>query len=142
MLVRVQPCAPPLRICGNCKIEKELHDFNIRRKNNKIYYQSYCKDCASRLKTKWSRENKSHLRSYKINRKYNLSKDQYDDLYWSQNGNCAICKIPLIIGKLTHVDHCHETGRIRGLLCTNCNTGLGIFEKFKKMPEVYEYLNK
>lgn len=46
----------------------------------------------------------------------------------AQDGLCAICKQPLTQGKHTHVDHCHQTGRVRGLLCRGCNVGLGNFQ--------------
>jgi len=64
--------------------------------------------------------------------KYNITKETYDILSNSQNNVCAICKKPNNIknGKIKKlgVDHCHKTGRIRGLLCTKCNIGIGMLD--------------
>lgn len=64
-------------------------------------------------------------------RRYGISPTAYDGLMASQNGCCAICHLPPEGrgkgGKL-HVDHDHETGRVRGLLCGLCNTALGGFQ--------------
>lgn len=56
---------------------------------------------------------------------YNLDHEDYQLLFLSQNKKCAICQISLKIG---HVDHCHKTRKIRGLLCRKCNSGLGMFK--------------
>jgi len=73
---------------------------------------------------------KNHLR-----RKYHMTIEDYDSLLVAQNYACRICgKIGADRGWLTKrqrinlfVDHCHITGKIRGLLCHNCNAGLGMF---------------
>jgi hypothetical protein len=61
---------------------------------------------------------------------YGLTVDQYDTLLQAQNGRCAICSSdkPGGRGKHWHVDHCHDQGHVRGLLCRACNTGLGVFK--------------
>ena len=61
-----------------------------------------------------------------ILRKYGLTPEQFRDMMDSQYGWCAICKEPLL---KPHVDHDHQTGRARGLLCSNCNTGIGLFKE-------------
>lgn len=59
---------------------------------------------------------------------YGLTPDQYDELLASQEGRCAICRTETPGGKGGwHVDHDHATGKVRGLLCDNCNNGLGRF---------------
>lgn len=64
--------------------------------------------------------------------KYGIKPSEYADLFWKQNGVCAICKEKeTVINTLTNktvalsVDHCHDTGKIRGLLCQRCNIGIG-----------------
>lgn len=63
-------------------------------------------------------------RKYRLLRDFGITPDEYDTLLLGQGGVCAICE-----GddgrKLLAVDHCHDTGKIRGLLCRQCNTGLG-----------------
>lgn len=79
-------------------------------------------------------------RKRSLRNKYSMTVENYNKLLAQQGGKCAICrkhqsefKYPL------HVDHDHQTGRVRGLLCCGCNTGLGHFEKFHK--EMQTYLN-
>ena len=59
---------------------------------------------------------------------YGLSIEAYESIFKFQNGACAICKGQNMDGKRLAVDHCHSTGKIRGLLCSNCNNGLGRFK--------------
>lgn len=60
---------------------------------------------------------------------YGISRAEYDAMLQAQGGVCAICKGPHRgVGKRLHVDHCHDTGAVRGLLCGNCNTFIGLAE--------------
>lgn len=62
-----------------------------------------------------------------MTRKYGLTKAEFDLLLEQQGGVCAICAGPRSgPGKRFHVDHCHDTGQVRGLLCGNCNTAIGL----------------
>ena len=76
-------------------------------------------------------------------RKYGLTVDDYNKMYKEQNGKCAICKTDCLserFGKFD-VDHDHETGKIRGLLCNKCNTGLGLFkDNVEHLKSAIEYL--
>lgn len=64
-----------------------------------------------------------------LQRKYGITLEQYNILLVKQNSNCAICGINQAnLSRALAVDHCHTTGKIRGLLCSNCNTGLGLFD--------------
>lgn len=56
--------------------------------------------------------------------KYGITLDQYAAMLEAQNGLCALCEQR----EPKHIDHCHETGRVRGLLCPSCNTALGKFD--------------
>lgn len=58
-----------------------------------------------------------------IKHKYGLTKQGWHDILVSQAGRCAICTAAM---RSPYVDHCHETGRVRGFLCTTCNAGLGM----------------
>jgi Recombination endonuclease VII len=71
-----------------------------------------------------------HYSRKKVYSKYEpgFTWDRYDELWDLQNGNCAICSSELIWdSKLTHVDHSHSENKVRGLLCSLCNQGLGSF---------------
>jgi hypothetical protein len=69
-----------------------------------------------------------------LKRKYGITLENFKAMYAAQNGLCAICKVPLpdLLAsgrerKRVHVDHCHESKVVRGLLCNVCNLGIGLF---------------
>lgn len=65
-------------------------------------------------------------------RRYGLTLDAYRELLQKQNGRCAICGTTACVsGRGLAVDHCHETGRVRGILCSLCNAGLAKFRDDK-----------
>ena len=68
--------------------------------------------------------------SYWRLRRYGITEDQYQQMLVDQGGACGICHRPMIE---PHVDHCHETKTVRGLLCNDCNVGLG---RFKDSPDI------
>ena len=72
-----------------------------------------------------------HAQAYKrdlaLRNAYGISLEEYDNMLESQLGCCAICSMtPEENGRRLDVDHCHETGKVRGLLCHNCNSMLGL----------------
>ena len=74
--------------------------------------------------------NKDRHRNTRLLRKYGISLVEYDALFVAQGGRCAICgrERPTRGDQMLHVDHCHRTGKVRGLLCSPCNTVLGFLE--------------
>lgn len=71
-----------------------------------------------------------------LRRRYNMTLDDYEQMLIAQNGVCAICEGPPrgrgADEDRFHVDHCHETGRVRGLLCSPCNTAVGLLDEDAK----------
>lgn len=67
-------------------------------------------------------------RNARLREKYGITLVQYGEMYDAQDGCCGICKESFPPGAQLHVDHDHDTGDIRGLLCGNCNAGLGMFQ--------------
>lgn len=65
-----------------------------------------------------------------VTRKYKIPADVKQHMFTMQEGRCAICKKELTLWGKTgaHLDHCHKTGKLRQLLCSACNTGLGQFK--------------
>lgn len=63
-----------------------------------------------------------------IKNTFGLSKEDFFNILEKQDSKCALCNKPFVGlgGNILHIDHCHETGRIRGLLCMPCNVGLGM----------------
>lgn len=72
-------------------------------------------------------------RDQELRRKYGITLEQYNQMLDDQGGLCALCEKPPVVGKhkVLCVDHCHDTNRVRKLLCSECNIGLG---KFKDDP--------
>jgi hypothetical protein len=78
---------------------------------------------------------KARRRNYEYERKYGITTSDYEALITEQDGLCAICREPCVTGKRLSVDHDHKTGQIRGLLCYQCNVGLGNFKDRKELLE-------
>lgn len=132
-----------LRVCSKCKVEKPLSEYNPS-KMHKQGRRPACKECMNaarrekykdpefreRMLTKskaWSKENPFAWRQAYLMRTYNITIDEYQTLYDAQGGVCALCRLPEQIKTMLAVDHDHETGKVRGLLCFRCNTALGAF---------------
>lgn len=99
---------------------------------------STCQDCETRVAKKKLANFKSNLRQ-----KYGITVEQFNNLLAQQQGVCAICKKPEIDNKRLSVDHCHKTKTIRGLLCSACNGGLGLFkDDCYSLQQAIEYVRK
>jgi hypothetical protein len=98
----------------------------VERHLNAWYCDPICKMHASNAKKE---RDAARLRAYHYNRKFGITVEDYDRMAAEQNGGCAICGTTEPGGRgVFHVDHCHDSGKVRGLLCTGCNTGLGQFK--------------
>lgn len=67
---------------------------------------------------------KTMLKNNRLKSRYGITSEDYAEMLKSQNSLCLICEEE----KPLHVDHCHSTGKVRGLLCHSCNNGLGCFK--------------
>jgi hypothetical protein len=112
-----------------CRICKETKHFELfpKRKDSKDGFKNLCSDCHKKECSNWYLKNIDHHENKRLLRVFGISSSQKKYLIEKQSSCCAICKNPLDMAKHTNVDHCHTTGKIRGILCTNCNTGLGKF---------------
>lgn len=117
-----------MKTCKTCGITKGLDQFHKSPKGVDGV-RAHCKVCRSAK----HREDYDPERQRRAMTKfrYGISVDEVDRMRAQQNHCCAICGIheddSSGRGKL-HIDHCHETGKVRGLLCSNCNTALGKFQ--------------
>lgn len=93
------------------------------------WYMSH-KEKANKEASNWQRNNKDKVKAIKrktdLKTKYGMSVEDFDSMSASQGFACAICKI--IPTATLHVDHDHQTGKVRGLLCSKCNTALGLLK--------------
>jgi Recombination endonuclease VII len=111
-----------MKRCPDCGVSKSLEEFP-RNRNCKDGRHPYCKPCHNAR----GKESKERLyggsRHYHLMRRYGIGADEFDELVRRQGGVCVICGRP----DPEHVDHDHDTGAVRGILCFNCNGGLGQF---------------
>lgn len=116
------------RRCRLCGIEKPLSEFYIRKDTGKHRHE--CKTCLiekHRFKT------------------LGVCNAKYDELLVIQGNKCAICGSTLNSSRYTKlaVDHDHKTGKVRGLLCTNCNTAIGLMKDSpERLQAAIEYLRR
>jgi hypothetical protein len=104
------------------------------QEKSKAYHARYREVCPERKKARdkvYRQANKlkskAHKRKHELKKKYGLSLEQYGLLLARCNGRCPICKSPFsdsILDMKPVVDHCHKTGRVRGVLCRACNRSL------------------
>lgn len=114
-----------------CKTCLEIKDISKFHKNHtgKDGYHNECGKCRSKKHFSKDRRTKEQLKDKKLRENYGISLVDYNNMFQEQFGCCAICKRHQ--SELTvslSVDHCHITKRVRGLLCYNCNSGLGRFK--------------
>lgn len=116
---------------------------------SKIYYKVYYEKNKSRILKRESlyrktSEGKRVSKRANYRRKFGLEIEDIELILSSQDYRCLICKIHQNdLPKALAVDHCHNTGRIRGMLCSNCNTALGMVkDSIWILKELIEYLNK
>ncbi|MGC0333074.1 hypothetical protein RKD23_006064 [Streptomyces sp. SAI-170] len=92
--------------CGEVKPHSEWE----RNGSSSDSWASSCRPC---------RAERNQISYFKV--KYGLTKGERDEMVASQGGVCCIC----LSAPAVHVDHCHKTGRVRGVLCFNCNSAIG-----------------
>jgi hypothetical protein len=80
--------------------------------------------------------------NYNLLARYGITVDQYNEMLARQNGVCAICEEPCSSGRRLAVDHDHDTGKVRGLLCNRCNRGIGLIKKSSHLKRAAKYLEK
>ncbi|MBB4744479.1 hypothetical protein BJY16_007938 [Actinoplanes octamycinicus] len=110
------------RHCPDCGEAKPLAEFP-RSRNDTGGYGRYCKPCHNMRGKETRQRLYGGSREYHLRRRYGIGQAEFDALLADQGGVCAICGAP----DPQHVDHDHRTGRVRGILCFNCNGGLGQF---------------
>ena len=162
-----------VKICFKCKKEKDLWEFykhkshkdgltsSCKECTNKVNKYNYKKYKIKRLEwakqyrlghkeelkkwgKDWYKKNKDKVKNYALMQKYGITLDDYNIMFMKQNGCCAVC------GKhqseMTHslaVDHSHESGQVRGLLCDGCNVVLGyVNDDTNILLLMVDYLNK
>jgi hypothetical protein len=139
MLVQADVSVQPLaKTCSDCRETKPVGDFYLR--SDRKTPRSRCKAChRAKCNQRWHSDEALRDRNYDgwLRLTYSISLSDYNALAGNQGWACAICGLdPQIIGadqsrhaRRLNVDHCHATGRVRGLLCGSCNRSLAVLER-------------
>lgn len=146
----------PKKSCSKCEMRLPISRFyGDRRAPDK--HQACCKACSYAVQRKtiakradhyrtigrnWQDANRLAAKTHSLMRTHGIDVDEYLRLLAAQGDCCAICRRPHEMGRDFHVDHCHATGRIRGVLCHHCNTGIGLLgESAERMRAAITYLD-
>jgi hypothetical protein len=131
-------------VCSACKETRQIQGHglcrrcylaqpHVREKKNKARQEKYANDPARRRDHRAAQliSGKGPEQQRARNRRhfYKLEPDAFKAMWDKQGGQCPVCAVALVEGRGQvgcHVDHCHTTGRVRGLLCGRCNSGLGM----------------
>ena len=114
------------KVCQLCNSSKPLENYH-KNKQIKDGKHTICKECNIQKSKKWRVDNPEKAKTLNYRKKYNLTYEQVGELRLKCGYRCEICDIneaQAPRGSL-FVDHCHETGEVRGMLCLNCNNLLG-----------------
>jgi hypothetical protein len=126
-----------IKCCSRCKVIKPVSSF--RKRSDARAVRSICKVCFRR-----------DDRNRQLKQNFGIDLNEYNEILKKQKYVCAICNQPETRACNTKgatqelaVDHCHKTQKIRGLLCCNCNTGIGLLKESKSVLEnAINYLEK
>ena len=126
--------------CGHVKLATEMADRWSRH---------ICKACYSDAGNEWQRghpdEAARHKRNHHLLKTFGITLAEFEVMLESQQGSCASCADELVDprGYGPHVDHDHDTGKVRGILCFGCNVGLGAFrDDPRRLRAAAEYLER
>jgi len=128
---------PGTKYCPGCAVALPIEAFGSNRSSGDGR-TAYCKPCHNQ-KGRESKERMGGSRQYHLKRRYGIGAADVDAMVERQGGLCAICRE----GKAEHVDHDHVTGLVRGILCFNCNGGLGQFkDSMQRLAQASAYLKQ
>lgn len=130
-----------IKQCIKCKEVKSIDQYP-KHKSTKDGYRSECKKCRAIYSKEWREQNPEQRKSSHLKELYNITLDEYKAMWINQKGCCKLCgNYQFKFTQFFAVDHNHKCCQgktscgkcIRGLLCNDCNTGLG---KFKDNTDV------
>lgn len=130
---------PDKKVCSACGQEKPIYDF-CSKLTAPTGFSGICKACKRSQLSRLRKQNPNYTlvaRNNQLLSDYGISLEDFNKLSLEQKGFCSICSenLPLV------VDHCHKTKKVRGLLCRNCNLGLGYFkDNLERLQKAIDYL--
>lgn len=135
-----------MKTCTKCKREKTLQKFSTDR-SRPGGLQCWCKLCCNRSNKDYHSRFPEKRKEDDRRRRYGVSPEEYCSMISFQKGLCAICGAEFSnrqkMLSSPHIDHCHDTGKVRGLLCHRCNSLLGLAEdSLVVLDNAKRYLNE
>lgn len=141
-----------IRQAGYNKTFREKHPERFRQQQLAAHARLKAKDpeefaqrrraAVKRYRKKHPDKNRRERRGAQLKHYYGITQENYDRMLTKQGGVCASCGDPPD-KRCLDVDHCHITGRVRGLLCRSCNGGLGLFrDSITRLQQAIEYLKQ
>lgn len=136
-----------MKTCTRCKLEKSFEEFTPRKSRRKAggppTLNTVCRKCRTQQTYAWrirtNRDAPKPRPGYSREHLYGLSETAFKELVTKQRNLCKICECEM---GCPHVDHCHQTGAVRGLLCQNCNTGIGMLKDSpERLRKALDYLS-
>ena len=127
-------------VCRDCtnKRRREL------RKENPEEAKAQSREASRKWRERHPEDGKEYRKNWHLLKKYNITIKDYDTMLAKQDNRCAMCGTDKAGGNqnIFHVDHDHDTGEVRGLLCINCNIGIGYFkDSIERLEQAINYLN-
>ena len=124
-----------MKVCSHCRQKKPISEYYVTKKKLKSgkikkHLRYICKACDRKAKKARDKRTTEDRANKHLLDKYGITLDDKRQMILDQACKCKICPKPLSPDDLSksHVDHCHETGYIRGVLCSNCNRGIGYLQ--------------
>lgn len=126
--------------CKHCGLSKDVSEF-VKNKSCKKGYVTTCKKCKyKKYPPTKDQKHKAWVRN--IKRYYGITPNDYNRMYEDQKGCCKVCGTQSGNTKF-HIDHCHTTGKVRGLLCGPCNRALGLLnDNPLTILNLYHYISQ
>jgi len=126
-----------MKFCPRCGQTLSESEFG-RNRSTRDGLTAYCRLCHNAA-VRESKERNGGSREYHLRRRYGIGQADVDAMIAAQDGVCAACETD----EPKHVDHDHETGRVRGVLCFLCNQALGnVRDEISRLRGLIDYLNR
>lgn len=125
-------------LCGSCYdkiLRAENPEYAARQKANTEAWVEQHKARSKELQKQWNQKHGPEYGHVKKLRSYGITPQDYEHMLKVQEGRCNICRKSPDKDKRLHIDHNHDTGQVRGLLCFRCNFGLSFFHDSPEMLE-------
>lgn len=136
--------------CGETD-ESKFYTWTNKKTGEVVRTRNRCRKCRSKKINKTLLENgkiKQYRRTYEIKKSFGITQEQYNRMLYDQNLECAACSKSWELDKSVDVrawpvDHCHQTGKIRGIICPPCNKALGFVEdSIETLEGLIKYLKE